>query len=163
MTPCCSPARLRICLLITCCACLGCGSTEPFDYIKVRGSVSYEDGSSIPAGGMRLVFTSLDTDQVGRFYPRPATADVNGQGKFDVVTSHKYGDGLVPGRHRVAILHAKDKHGTLLVPKEYTNVSTTPLVIEVHDSSPLDIRFPRPDASSEAKTGSGSSTTQSEP
>lgn len=106
--------------------------------------MSYEDGSRIPAGGMRLVFTSLDADHVGKFYPRPATANVNGEGKFGVVTSHRYGDGLVPGKHKVAVFYAKDKNGNLLVPKEYTNVSTTPLVIEVHDASPLDIRFPRP-------------------
>jgi hypothetical protein len=63
-----------------------------------------------------------------------------------VVTSYKYGDGLVPGRHKVAIEQVKDKNGRLLVPKELTNVATTPLEVNT-DDAPFDIKVPKPAAS----------------
>ena len=34
----------------------GCGNEEPFDYVKVSGRVTYEDGSLIPAEHLMLEF-----------------------------------------------------------------------------------------------------------
>src|SRR5436853_7492179 len=82
---------------------LGCGSGSPFHYVKVKGKVTYEDGSPIPGNGLRIRFFPLDAPKVENAVPRPAYARFDDQGNFDSVTSYKYGDGLIPGKHKVAI------------------------------------------------------------
>lgn len=131
---------MRCLLLITCVWILGCGSGGPFDYVKVQGKAGYEDGTPIP-GTVRLRFAAEDAPPVGAAVPRPALANVNSRGEFTEVTSYKYGDGLIPGKHRVAI-EATDQAGKSLVPKEFASTITTPLVIHT-DDSPLDIKVPR--------------------
>lgn len=122
---------------------IGCGDGNPFEYIPVEGRVTYEDGSTIPASGMRLQFASLDVPPQNGMYPRPATATLDAEGLFSKATSYKYGDGLVPGRHKVAIAYARDAAGNLLVPKECTNLATTPLVVDT-SQLPLTIKVPKP-------------------
>lgn len=121
----------------------GCGSKVPFEYIPVQGQLTYEDGSLIPASGMRLQFASLDVKPQNGMYPRPASTGLDSEGRFLRVTSYKFGDGLVPGRHKVAIAYATDENGKLLVPKECTNLSTTPLIVDTADA-PLEIKVPKP-------------------
>ena len=128
---------------ITCVFCLGCGSGEPFDYLPVEGQLTYEDGQPVPAAGIVLEFVTLDVGPNEEFHPRPGSSKLNEEGKFTCATSYKYGDGLVPGRHKVAIYFATDKQGQLLVPKEYTHIASTPLIIDTAES-PLDIKIPRP-------------------
>lgn len=130
-------------LWIACGALSGCGSDSPFDYVPVTGQVTYEDGSPIPIGGMQLRFSALDAPQVENAFPRPAVASVNGQGAFDCATSYKYGDGLIPGRHKVAIEIGAGPGGKALVPKECTSVTTTPLEIDTANL-PLVIKVPKP-------------------
>jgi hypothetical protein len=134
------PAQLFV--LLVCVTCFGCGSGGPFKYVRVSGKVTYEDGSPIP-GGCRLMFSSQDVAPVENAYPRPGMANVDANGNFDCVTSYKYGDGLVPGKHKVAIQAANERDGKLVVPKEYASTETTPLVIDTADS-PLDIKVPKP-------------------
>ena len=62
--------------------CLGCGSDSPFEYVPVEGSVSYEDGTLLPAGGIQLKFISLDAPAVEGASPRPAVAHVNAEGSY---------------------------------------------------------------------------------
>jgi hypothetical protein len=109
----------------------------------VSGRVTYEDGTPIPSGGYRLHFSALDAPSVEGAHPRPGVAEVNEKGAFDCVTSYKYGDGLIPGRHKVAIQQVTDKNGRLLVPKEFTNVATTPVTVDTTDA-PFDIKVPKP-------------------
>lgn len=123
--------------------CLGCSSGSPFQYQEVRGKLTYEDGSPLPSGGIQLKFIAQDVGAIEDAHPRPAIANLNGQGEFPCVTSYKYGDGLVPGKHKVAILNAKDKKGRLLVPVEYTHVATTPLIVDTADT-PFEIKVPKP-------------------
>lgn len=89
------------------------------------------------------MFSSQDVAPVENAYPRPGMANVDANGNFDCVTSYKYGDGLVPGKHKVAIQAANERDGKLVVPKEYASTETTPLVIDTADS-PLDIKVPKP-------------------
>ena len=72
---------------------------------------------------------------------------VDASGAFANVTSYKYGDGLVLGKHKVSIDYATDAKGKFLVPKDYTHGGTTPLIVEITESSadaPLEIKVPRP-------------------
>ena len=129
-------------LVVTSLVTVGCGgSGSPFDYIPVSGQVTYEDGTPIKES-LRLQFKSIDQEAVQAAHPRPALTYVDTAGRFDNVTSFKYGDGLVPGKHQVAILDA-EVDGKLLVPREYTNVNTSPLVIDTADL-PLEIKVPKP-------------------
>lgn len=134
--------RRAVWLYLACLLCTGCGSGSPFDYVPVSGKVTYEDGSPIP-GGCRLVFTAMEVEPVGTAHARPGRANVNASGEFECVTSYKYGDGLIPGKHKVVILAGMDQEGKLAVPKEYETVQTTPLVIDTADV-PLDIKIPKP-------------------
>lgn len=121
------PRLLSLTLLAVC---LGCSDGSPFDYLKVNGTLTYEDGSPIPADSIVLQFVAQDAQPIGESYPRAAKALVDKTGKFDCATSYKYGDGLVPGRHKVAVHYATDASGKLQVPREYTNISTTPLMVD---------------------------------
>jgi hypothetical protein len=134
-------ARFVILLVLVCTA--GCNSGSPFKYVKVRGKVAYEDGSPIPTSGIRLRFAALDAPQVEKAYPRPAFARVESNGEFDAVTSYKPGDGLIPGKHKVAIETGGGPSANIPVPKEYQSISTTPLVVDTADS-PFDIKVPKP-------------------
>ena len=120
----------------------GCGGTgSPFDYVKVSGKLTYDDGTPIPAQGIKLIFDS-QAPPVGDAHPRPGSVMVDASGEFKDVTSYKYADGLVPGEHKVSILYATDAKGKLLVPPEYTKGSTTPLVVDTANS-PFEIKIPR--------------------
>jgi hypothetical protein len=134
---------MRALLLTSCLVCFGCGPSSPYEYVEVSGRVTYEDGTPIPSGGYRLHFSALDAPSVEGAHPRPGVAEVNEKGEFDCVTSYKYGDGLIPGRHKVAIQQVTDKNGRLLVPKEFTNVATTPVTVDTTDA-PFDIKVPKP-------------------
>lgn len=126
--------------VLFCCGCGGSGS--PFDYVQVTGQITYEDGSPIPADGIKLVFDSL-APPVGDAHPRPGSVMVGADGSFKDVTSYKYADGLVPGEHKVSILYATDAEGNLLVPADYTKAGSTPLTVST-DELPMEIQVPRP-------------------
>lgn len=124
---------------------LGCGSSGPFEYMPVHGTLTYDDGTPLPAGGVVLQFYSQDAQPVDGMHPRPGSADVDAQGVFASATSGgKYGNGLTPGKHKVAIFYATDAKGKLLVPKEYTTLATTPLVVDTGDDGNIEIKVPRP-------------------
>ncbi len=125
---------------LACCA--GCNN-EPFTYVKVSGKVAYEDGTLIPADSIELWFVSEAPPVDAMTYPRPAKAGVNvTDGTFDSVTSHRYGDGLVVGKHKVAVFAYKNGAVSDLVPREFANAATSPLIVDTADA-PLDIRIPR--------------------
>ncbi len=123
--------------------CMGCGSSGPFAYLPVEGVVTYEDGTPIPVGGIELKFIAQNVSAPVGAKPRPAIAHLDSQGKFALVTSHKYGDGLIPGKHKVAITKAFDKDKKPLVPEEYLRVRTTPLIIDT-SNLPIEIKVPKP-------------------
>jgi hypothetical protein len=118
---------------------LGC-KQGPFEFVPVEGKVVYEDGS--PVTGGQLQFVSQAPPE-GTSFPRPALAHIKGDGTFDAVTSHKFGDGLVAGRHKVAIQNAVGSDGKPLVPEAFTSIATTPLEIDTADT-PLTITVPKP-------------------
>lgn len=137
------PAIARRWLASLLLACVGCGGGAPFDYIPVSGRVTYEDGTPIPARGIRLTFQPQDVKPVGDMFPRAGDAEIDAEGNFANATSYKYGDGLIPGKHKVAIFYATDAQGNLLIPNDYARPETTPLMIDTA-KLPLEIKVPRP-------------------
>lgn len=118
----------------------GCGQGGPFKYVKVSGRVTFEDGEPLSRG--QLVFDP-QAEPVGDAHPRVGIVAVNEDGTFGNPTSHKPGDGVVPGKHKLTIQYATDEAGNSLVPREYTSVATTPLEVDTADS-PFEIVIPRP-------------------
>ena len=123
----------------------GCGSGDPFDYVKVSGKVTYEDESLIPAD--RVTGTSGPPADPAdeRTHPRPGVAEVSGaDGTFDVVSSHRYGDGVVRGKHKVLIISLdKQEVPTDAIPPEYADRNQTPLQVDTADS-PYHFKLKKP-------------------
>lgn len=119
----------------------GCGSPGPFEYVKVSGTAHYDNGQPLP-DSVKVRFKSLDAEAIGTAHPRIALAHLK-NGVFEVVTSYKYGDGLIPGEHQVFFEQATDDAGNLFVPESYLRPSTSPLTINTADS-PFEIKVPVP-------------------
>lgn len=113
-------------------AILGCGG-EPFDILPVTGKVTYEDGSVIPAKELRVEFIPQTPPLNAATHPRPGMAYPNpADGTFSAATTHKYGDGLTVGKHKVIVRSLDEmENETDAVPKQYRSMDTTPLEIEV--------------------------------
>ncbi len=120
----------------------GCGSSGPFGYVRVSGKAIYEDGSPVP-GKYQLVFISQTSPVDGKMFPRPAIAIIEEGGTFSMVTSHKYGDGLIPGKHKVFFSFRPAKLGEGVVPEEFRDEHTTTLEIDTKDA-PLEIKISKP-------------------
>ena len=126
-------------------AIVGCGGGEPFDYVKVSGKVTYDDGSLIRAGRIVVVFLSQAEGKSPTIQPRPGAAEVDVKtGTFDFVTSHKYGDGIVPGKHKVLIRSIDEQmRPTSAIPIEYSSVDKTPVLVDSRDA-PFHFQIPKP-------------------
>jgi len=123
------------------------GGDDPFSYRRVSGNVLYEDGGVIPADALTLTFISMDPPHNPRIYPRPGIASVDPKtGAFQSATSHKPGDGLVKGSHKVLV--SGDNRRPLsedVVPAEYTDFKTTPLQVDTEAGQfLLKVRRPLP-------------------
>ena len=89
-----------LCLLLL----AGCGSKDPFGYVKVSGRVMYDDDTPIPAD-LHLTFHPQAGPIDAKTHPRPGRAVADkATGEFSSVTSHMPNDGLVRGRHKVTLL-----------------------------------------------------------
>jgi hypothetical protein len=127
---------------VACCVCLGCGSGSPYSYVKATGKITYDDGT--PLRNLRVLFAAQDAPTVEGAHPRPAVANLNDQGEFDCVTSYKYGDGLIAGKHKVAIESGgSPENSAAVVPKEYQSIATTPLIVDTANL-PIEIKVPKP-------------------
>ena len=122
----------------------GCGGNSPFDYQPVSGKIVYEDGQPLPASDIILRFTAQIESPDGESFPRVATAHADATGAFEVVTSYKYGDGLIPAKHKVVVELDPAAGGKPMVPKEYTSIASTPLIVDSTDADFIEIKVPRP-------------------
>jgi hypothetical protein len=124
----------------------GCGSGKPWDLVQVNGKVTYEDGSAIPVGSMKLYFASQAPPADAKTFPRQGSVGVNvSDGTFQDVTTYKYADGLIAGKHKVVVA-AYDSGARDLspkVPREYTSAATTPVEIDTANL-PLEIKIRKP-------------------
>jgi len=123
----------------------GCDrNASPFDSVPVTGQVMYEDGSPIPVQGMTIFFHCLEPPIDG-MHPRPATVGVGPDGTFENVTTYKYADGLVLGKHKVSLVSRKGDKPAPEIPREYSLPDKTPIVVEVTESGQhLEIKIPKP-------------------
>ena len=126
-------------------ASVGCGSNEPFDYTKVSGSVMYDDETLIDAPAIEVTFYPQAEPKDEKTHPRPGVAVVDpATGKFTSVTSHKPNDGVVPGLQKVTVQTFDESHTpTDVLPKEYTDVLTTPLTFDTTKGEPANFKIPK--------------------
>ncbi|MCS7306596.1 MAG: hypothetical protein NZ602_16000 [Thermoguttaceae bacterium] len=116
---------------------VGCGSEVPFRLAPVQGKVIYEDGTpvraeQIKAAAIRIAFVPQDAAPVGQAYPTAAQGLLKPDGAFSELTTYQFGDGAIIGRHKVTLIAVDAMEKPLpAVPKEYWNVSTTPLEVTV--------------------------------
>lgn len=146
MSKCLAPSSARKCLahallatgmLVT----LGCGSEDLYSYIPVSGRVLYDDGTPLPTS-VRVAFVSEAPAVDGKYHARNAYGFTDQDGRFEAVTSRKYGDGIVPGKHKVLIL-LNTPNASDVVPPMYTDVQTTPLEVDAADA-PFEFRIHKP-------------------
>jgi len=123
----------------------GCGG-EPFKLIPVSGKVTYADGSLIPGDQILVRFVPDQEAVEGKPVPPAATGEVNPQdGTFEGLTTHKYLDGAVAGKHKVTVVAMKTApDGSLApsraVPEKYQDAATTPLTWEVVAGKPAEFK-----------------------
>jgi hypothetical protein len=123
----------------------GCGSDTPWSPVDVTGKVTYEDGSVIPVQSMKLYFAPQTPPKDTKTFPRQGSVGVNvADGSFADVTTYQYGDGLIPGKHKVIVV-AYDGGRDLSpkVPRIYSSVTTTPLEIDTANL-PIEIKIRKP-------------------
>ncbi len=93
-------------------ACIAGCSKEPFQHVQISGKVTYEDGSLIPAELIELTFQPMADAIDAKTHPRPGRAEVDvATGEFSRVTTHKPGDGVVAGSHKVKITAYDESQG----------------------------------------------------
>jgi hypothetical protein len=110
-------------LLLGCCS--GCGAkgagTLP-DLIPVKGKVTFK-GQPLTTGTVHF-----EPDDYGR----PATGKLQSDGTF-VLSTHKEGDGVVAGHHRVSITDTISKSKSVALPKKYANAGASKLEADVSE------------------------------
>ncbi len=123
----------------------GCGPSKPFPMTQVTGTVTYDDGTLIPGDRIVVTFVPQTPPVDKKTYPRSGNAVVDTKtGKFDIVTTSKYGDGLIRGKHKVFVVSVDKKDRQLpVVPFPYFSGKDTPIEIDTEES-PLKIEIPRP-------------------
>jgi hypothetical protein len=127
----------------------GCGSGDPFAYVPSSGTVMYDDETPIPASSLHITFIPVNPPASGdvKVSAPNGKADVDNpkDGSFSVVTSHKYADGLLAGKHKVIVIPQDKKDLAIegLVPPECMDQNKTPLVVDT-DQQPLKIRIKKP-------------------
>lgn len=114
----------------------GCGGDTPFQLAPVRGKVAFTDGTPIPGTEVRVTFIPQEAAAVGKAHPMAAQGTLKADGTFSELTSHKFGDGAIVGRHKVTVLAVDAQEKPLAsVPERYRTEATTPLEVTVEPGS----------------------------
>jgi hypothetical protein len=126
---------------------VGCGQSTPFDIVKVKGKVTYEDGSLIPAHRLVVKFHPQVEAIDAKTHPRYAQAEADPKtGEFIEATTHIWGDGVIPGQQKITVEAWKkgDSPNGNVAPV-YADALNTPLETEVKQSNePFVFKVPKP-------------------
>jgi hypothetical protein len=92
-----------------------------------------------------VVFISESEPVDSKTHPRPATASVDkATGAIHSVTTHKFNDGLVRGKHKVTFgIVGGGVPPASLVPAEYLDPARTPLEVDTA-SQPFELKVRKP-------------------
>jgi hypothetical protein len=88
--------------------------------IPVKGKVTYK-GQPVTKGTVKF-----EPDDVGR----PASGKVQSDGTY-VLSTYQEGDGVIAGHHLVSISGTGSQRGKELIPKKYTQRTTSKLTADV--------------------------------
>jgi hypothetical protein len=125
----------------------GCGSDAPYEVISISGTVMYEDETPVPGEYVTVTFIPQVENLDSKTYPRSAQAGVDPDGTFSNASTYEFGDGVIPGEHKVVVESVDaNESPTGAVPPEYSSQESTPLTITVSpDETTFDIRLPKPE------------------
>ena len=119
----CHGFKLATLVLFALAACVGCGEkgagTLP-ELIPVKGKITLK-GQPLSSGTVRF-----EPDDFGR----PASGKINSDGTF-VLSTHKEGDGVVAGHHRVSITNLDPKSKAAAALKKHLATTKSPLEADV--------------------------------
>lgn len=155
---------LSVCAALSAAAIAGCGSSGPKTY-PVSGKVTI---GGKPASNCRIDFHPVDTSN------QVASGHVGNDGSYTLYTGTTGTPGAMAGKYKVVLV--PDSGGDTsymesnsdagerppiaksdVIPKEYTDASTTPKEVEVTSGTRnLDIDIPSSASGAEAKTNSDS-------
>jgi|GEM_PF-1962877 len=120
----------------------GCGRT-PYKVVPISGTIKYEDGSRIEADMVSIVLVSQEAPLDRKTHPRVGRAELNiADGTFRCISTYDFDDGAIVGRHKI-VLRAlgPNEASSDAIPEAYSDVSTTPLEIEVGAQRHFDLRI----------------------
>jgi len=109
----------------------------PFDLVPIHGKVAYDDGTLIKAASITVTFNPVDAPTEGGMTPPGAQTQLNVQdGSFAGVSTRRPNDGVLLGRHKVAVLSFDARAdgrpvASGAVPERYRKAHTTPIEIEI--------------------------------
>ena len=107
-------------LIVPCWGCGSAGSGTQATLIPVKGKVTYK-GKPVTKGQV-----TFEPDGYGR----PGGGKLQSDGTF-VLGTYKEGDGVVAGHHQVSISGTGSRAGKEVVPKKYTQRTTSKLEVDV--------------------------------
>jgi len=137
------PACAAVVLVLALAA--GCGPRAPYACVRVSGKVTYDDGSLIPAEQIRVTFVPQAPPINATVQPHSGSAAVDVKsGKFAAATTYSLNGGIIAGKHKVLVYaYSGGKLRTDLVPNEYSDPGTTPLLVDT-SQLPFDIKVRKP-------------------
>lgn len=123
---------------------VGCGK-GPYGTTKISGTITYDDGSLIPAERIEIRFISQEPPLDGKTYPRIGYAEVNeADGTFDEVSTYAFADGIIKGKHKVAAMSLDAKNEpTPAIPEPFRSPDTSGIEIE-SSQAPFKLLIKRP-------------------
>jgi hypothetical protein len=135
---------LTLSCMLACLLLNGCGKNDPFDYVPVTGKLTYEDGTLLPVA-VQLTFYPIGGSVNIKTNARPGMVTTEkATGEFRDVTSHRYGDGLVRGRHRVTLGGGNGRPlPDSVAAAEYGDPDHTPLEVDT-SKLPFEIKVKKP-------------------
>ena len=110
----------------------GC-SDAPYDIVPIHGKVTYEGGALMPADTIYVRFYPQVESLSAKVHPKPGSTELDTEdGTFALVSTAKYGDGVILGKHKVTVTVGDESPtGAGSIPAVYADPTTTPLEIEV--------------------------------